>query len=58
MGTGVGKNNVVIVPSLTVVEEGSVLEMDTSQLGGVDKSTQKTSGKIGKDARLIVRKIS
>ena len=33
----------------------SLLEMDTTQLGGVDRTCRITKGKVGKDARLLVR---
>ena len=35
--------------------ENSVLEMDTVQLGGVSHSLRKTSGTVGKNAKLIIR---
>lgn len=56
IGTGEGRNNVFINPG-TYVElgEGSYLEMDTSQIGGVDISARKTSGKLDKNATLVIK---
>jgi len=56
IGTGKGEGVRSIDP-VTEIElyEGAVLEMDTSQIGGVDHSTRKTTAKLAKDARLIIR---
>ena len=40
---------------LPILGENAVLEMDTSQLGGVDRSTRRTSAVAGPGARLLVR---
>lgn len=56
LGTGKGKGLRRIDPVTDVyLEEDSVLEMDTVQLGGVDRTTRKTNGVVGARARLVVR---
>ena len=56
VGTGTGKGLKKIDPVTDCyLEEGSRLEMDTIQLGGVDRSTRNTSAVLAKDAKLIVR---
>ena len=35
--------------------EGSTLEMDTSQIGGVDRTTRKTKATVAADAKLLIR---
>ncbi len=35
--------------------EGAILEMDTAQIGGVDKSLRNTKAIVGKNAKLIIR---
>ena len=37
------------------LEENAVLEMDTAQIGGVDRTTRVTSAKLGKGAKLFIR---
>ena len=37
------------------LEEGSVLEMDTAQIGGVDRTLRKTAAKVGAGAKLLIR---
>lgn len=37
------------------LEEGSVLEMDTAQIGGVDKTLRKTKARVGAGAKLLIR---
>lgn len=56
IGTGSGTGARRIDP-VTEVElaEGSVLEMDTVQIKGVDSTTRKTTGTVGDGARLVVR---
>ena len=53
-GEGTGKKN---IDPVTYVElgEGSTLEMDTSQLGGVTHSLRKTSGTVGANAKLLIK---
>ncbi len=56
VGTGTGTGLKKIDPVTDCyLEEGSRLEMDTIQLGGVDRSTRNTSAVLAKDAKLIVR---
>lgn len=56
IGTGKGTGKKIIDP-VTECElgPGSALTMDTIQLSGVDKSTRKTTAKLDKDAKLIIR---
>ena len=37
------------------LEEGSVLEMDTAQIGGVDRTKRCTKAKVGAGAKLLIR---
>ena len=37
------------------LEEGAVLEMDTAQIGGVDRTLRKTAAKVGAGAKLLIR---
>ena len=37
------------------LEEGAVLEMDTAQIGGVDRTTRITRAKVGEGAKLLIR---
>lgn len=56
IGTGGGDGIRSIDPVTEVtLEEGAVLEMDTAQIGGVDRSVRKTSGILKAKARLIIR---
>jgi Fe-S cluster assembly scaffold protein SufB len=56
IGTGKGAGIRSIDPVTEVVlGEGAVLEMDTSQIGGVDRSTRTTTGVLGPGARLLIR---
>ena len=56
VGTGNGLGQRSIDPATEVyLKEGSELEMDSLQLGGVDHTIRKTSGVVGKDAKLIIR---
>lgn len=52
-GNGAGKRNIDPVAYLEL-KEGSTLEMETVQIGGVQHSLRKTSGTVGKDAKLII----
>ena len=55
VGTGEGEGKRIIDPETEVfLEEGATLEMETSQIGGVDHTKRTTRGKLGKDARLII----
>ncbi len=53
-GSGLGQRSIDPVTEI-YLEEGSELEMDSLQLGGVDHTIRKTSGVVGKDATLIIR---
>lgn len=56
IGTGTGTGAKTIDPVTDIImDEGSSLEMDTVQLGGVDSSYRKTTAKLAARARLIVR---
>lgn len=53
VGKGAGKKKIDPVTDV-YLEEDAVLEMDTLQLGGVDETTRKTTGKLGRRAKLII----
>ncbi len=53
-GNGSGLRKIDPVTEVTLAE-GSVLEMDTSQIGGVDRTTRKTKATVAADAKLIIR---
>ncbi|MBR4168604.1 MAG: SufD family Fe-S cluster assembly protein [Lachnospiraceae bacterium] len=56
IGSGAGKGLRVIDPVTDVVlGEGAVLEMDTQQLSGVDRTVRKTNAKLDKRAKLVIR---
>lgn len=56
VGTGKGKGVRSIDPVTTAdLKEGAVLEMETSQIGGVDKTFRKTRATLGENARLVIR---
>lgn len=56
IGTGTGKGLRKIDPVTDIyMEEDSVLEMDTLQIGGVDQSDRKTTASLKDRARLIIR---
>lgn len=56
IGTGHGTGIRSIDPVTEAeLEEGAVLEMDTAQIGGVDRTTRRTAAKLGPHARLIIR---
>lgn len=53
-GDGMGKR--VMNPTTVVeIEEGGYMEMDTVQIRGIDSTHRVTTGKLGKDAALIIR---
>lgn len=56
LGTGEGHNNVVIDP-VTYVEQaqGSYLEMDTAQIGGVYRSKRTTEAILAENATLVIK---
>lgn len=56
IGIGEGSGNRSIDPvTYAEIAEGGYLEMDTSQLSGVDRSTRKTECKLEKGARLVIK---
>ena len=56
VGTGRGSGIKTIDPVTDVIlEDGAEFEMDSLQLGGVDRTIRKTSATVGKDAKLIIR---
>ena len=54
IGTGAGIRSIDPVTEI-YLEEGASLEMDSLQLGGVDRTLRKTSAVLGKDAHLLIR---
>lgn len=55
IGTGTGSLKRIDPVTDAVLAEGAYLEMDTVQLGGVDRSIRRTSAKLAARAKLIVR---
>ena len=56
VGTGTGKGLRRIDPVTDcILDEDSVLEMDTVQIGGVDKTVRKTTAKLAARSKLIIR---
>ena len=56
IGTGHGTGLRSIDPVTECeLEEDSVLEMDTAQIGGVDRTTRNTKAKVGAGAKLLIR---
>lgn len=56
VGTGSGQGVRTIDPVTTAeLQEGAVLEMDTAQIGGVDRTLRTTKAALGKNAKLLVR---
>ncbi len=53
-GSGTGLRKIDPVTEATLAE-GSTLEMDTSQIGGVDRTTRKTKATVAADAKLLIR---
>lgn len=54
VGTGTGARSIDPVTEATLYEN-AVLEMDTSQIGGVDQSTRRTVATLGTGAKLLIR---
>lgn len=54
LGQGFGLRSIDPVTE-AYLDEDSVLEMDTSQIGGVDRTQRVTRGEVGKNARLLIR---
>jgi len=53
-GEGIGKN--VMNPETVVyMDEGSHMEMETTQIGGVDSTERKTTATVGEKATLVIR---
>ena len=56
VGTGKGQGIRSIDPvTECFLQEDAVLEMDTSQIGGVDRTTRKTKATLDKSAKLVIR---
>ena len=56
IGTGKGNGLRSIDPVTEIfMDDSSLLEMDTSQIGGVDRSTRKTKATLGAGAKLLIR---
>ncbi len=56
VGTGKGTGLRTIDPvTEAFLEKGAYMEMDTSQIGGVDRTTRDTRCTLGEDARLVIR---
>ncbi len=56
IGTGHGTGLRSIDPVTEAeLEEGSLLEMDTAQIGGVDRTLRNTKAKVGAGAKLLIR---
>ena len=56
VGTGHGTGIRSIDPVTQVdLKEGAILEMDTSQIGGVDHTTRTTKATLGPKAKLLIR---
>lgn len=55
IGTGEGDGTRTIDPvTEAFLEEGSVLEIESTQIKGVDSTNRKTKAQVGKDAKLII----
>lgn len=55
-GSGLGKGNKILNPITKIkMKENSVMEIDTLQIGGVDKSIRKTFAILNKNAKLIIK---
>lgn len=54
IGKGTGLRKIDPVTEATLAE-GSTLEMDTSQIGGVDRTTRKTNAVVEANAKLVIR---
>ena len=54
LGQGFGQRSIDPVTE-AYLDEDSVLEMDTSQIGGVDRTKRITRGEVGKNAKLLIR---
>ena len=56
VGIGKGTGTRSIDPVTEVfLEKDSVLEIDSAQIGGVDRTVRRTSGTVGEGARLLIR---
>ncbi len=56
IGTGASGAKRVIDPVTDAyLKEGAVLEMDTTQIKGVEKTTRKTHAKVGENAKVVIR---
>lgn len=56
VGTGEGAGGRIINPVTdATLAEGAYMEMNTTQIGGVDSTIRKTTAVLGKDARMVVK---
>ena len=56
IGTGKGNGSRTIDPvTEAILGEGSTLEMDTAQIGGIDRTLRKTRATLEKNAKLLIR---
>ena len=56
IGTGNGAGGRVINPVTdATLAEGAYMEMNTTQIGGVDATVRKTTAVLGKDAKMVVK---
>ena len=56
IGTGNGAGGRVINPVTdATLAEGAYMEMNTTQIGGVDSTVRKTTAVLGKDAKMVVK---
>lgn len=56
IGTGAGTGRRILNPHTEItIEEGGYLEMDTTQIKGVDSTVRVTKGVVGEGGRLIIR---
>ncbi len=56
VGTGDGRGSNVMNPTTIVyLEEGAYLEMETTQIKGIDSTVRKTEGVVGENATFIVK---
>ena len=55
-GQGDGNGQRIMNPSTYIeLDEGAYLEMDTVQIKGIDSTNRKTTGKLGKNATLVIK---
>lgn len=56
VGTGRSEMKKIMAPVTNIIlEEGSCLEMDTSQISGIDDTERKTYARLDRNARLVIK---